>query len=154
MIMASRWLRWSPLLFVLLVSGCASDSAGNRAASLEPPLFHEARAVDLLINFPGWEAVSITKPDTSEGGFLPFYHRAEAEQALARLNTRHNLAVVICGFCYSPEEELEQQAAWKLILGNLGYRRIVFTRATREGKLNGSPVICDLRLTSEISSSN
>jgi hypothetical protein len=139
--------RFATLLLVLLLSGCGSPGPArpSRAAARH---FHEESAANLVVSFPGWQAISITRPDTSQDGFLPFYNRAQALQALRSLKTEHNLAVVVCSFNYTAEQESEQRQAWRSILGGLGFRRVVFLRAGPTRKLNGLLVVEDASLPS------
>ena len=123
-----------------LLAGCASTQTASR------PLFHEEAKADVIVQFPGWESISITKPDTGENGFLPFYRRDDAERRLAQLMTRRNLAVVVCNFTYTADQQAEQQKAWTSIFSKLGYHRVVFLHAGRTRGVNGLIVVKDVRL--------
>ena len=135
------------LLVLLLLTGCSSTEPTAQ------PRFREEAAADLVVNFPGWQYTSITRPDTTEGGFMPFYDRVQVQQALAHLKTGHNLAVVVVSHNYTPEQDLEHRQTWSSILGGLGYRRIVFLRAGVTSRLNGLRILEDVQLQARVPTS-
>ena len=114
----------------------------------EHPRFHEEAKADVIVHFPGWESISITKPNTAEGGFLPFYRRDDAERRLAQLMTRRNLAVVVCNLTYTQDQQAEQQMAWNSIFAKLGFHRVVFLHAGPTRGVNGLVVVKDVQLDS------
>ncbi len=77
---------------------------------------------------------------------MQFYNLAQAQQALKRLPLERDLAVIICGVNYTPEQEREHQQTWSCILAELGFRRVVFVRARETTRLNGSLILQDVQL--------
>jgi hypothetical protein len=135
-------LRASSVVLLLLVCACSSTHTANH------PKFHEASKANVIIQFPSWDAICITKPAVKEGHFAPFCRRPEAEQRLARMNTPRHLAVVICNYYMPADQQLDDQKAWSEIFSKLGFERVVFLRAGEEGSgPNGLPVLKDVLLT-------
>ena len=112
--------------------------------------FHEEAKADVVVQFTSWEAISITKPDTTEGRFTQFYRRPEAERRLEGFRTGHNLAVVVCAFNYAPERQAEHQREWQSIFSRLGFHRVVFVRPTLNSRLNGAEIVLDTQLDSVV----
>jgi hypothetical protein len=136
-------LGWAAgLVPVFLLSGCSSTPVTHAVR------FREAARTDVVVMFSSWDLITITKPDTREDGFLPLFHRPEAEKILAQPGIPRNLAVVICGFTYNRQQETEQQAAWASIFSDLGFQRLVFVRPPWNKKLNGAVVMKDVQLGS------
>src|ERR1041385_6240956 len=106
------------LLSILLFTSCSSTPANPHGR------FHEEAQADVILRFAGWNSIRITKPDTTEAGFMPVYNFEEAQKVLAKTAIGKNLAVVICGFAYKTDEEAKQQSTWSSVLGGLGYRRV------------------------------
>jgi len=137
--------RAAGLLALLLLASCASNSANHQPVVR----FHEQDASDVILHFSSWDLITIYKPNTRDGdGFLPLYRRAEAEQVLARPEVAHNLAVVICGYNYSLEQEAYLQEQWASLLGGLGFHRLVFLRSGGVRKINGLTVLKEVQLGS------
>src|SRR4029077_6415106 len=110
------------LLAMLLCCSCSSTPANSHGR------FHEEAETDVVLRFAGWNSIRITKPDTTEDGFMPVYNLDEAERVLGKPGIGRNLAVVVCGFGYGNEEEVKQQNAWATVLSRLGYHRVTFVR--------------------------
>lgn len=132
----------------VLFSACSSMQSGQSAALRR---FHEEAACDVVVEFPGWQAIAITKPDTDQGGFRSFFTRAEAEQKLAKLPVNRHLAVVAYRFNYSEKDQVEHQQAWGAIFKKLGFQRVVFVRALEDRHINGAIVLRDMPLTASAS---
>jgi hypothetical protein len=127
-------------LLVFLFCSCSSTSITQRQ------YFHDESKADVILQFPSWEAITFTKPNTVEGHFMPFYTRAEAERRLEGFQNSRNLAVVVCALSYSPQQEAVQQREWKSIFSRLGYRRVIFVRPTFTDRVNGSEIVRDMQL--------
>jgi hypothetical protein len=124
----------------VLLSACAATQSNK-------PRFHEEASSDVIIDFPGWSAISISKPNTSEGLFTSLFTRNELEARLAKLPVPHNMAVIACELNYTEEERAEQQQAWGAIFKKLGFQRVVFVTGQRGHTVNGSYVVKDMILT-------
>jgi hypothetical protein len=127
-------------LAALLLCSCASNPVGGHAR------FHNQADCDAIVRFSSWELITINKPDTREGGFLPLYHLPEAEKVLGRPDYPHRLAVVICGSFLSVSQEADLQKKWVAIFGGFGYQRVVFLRGAYHDQVNGLVVIRDVPL--------
>ena len=138
-------------VLALLLCACTATKPIPQASSAR---FHERDKADLIVQFTSWQAINITRPDTSDGHFLPFYSRGETERKLAELQTPRNLAVVICNVVYSPEQESANLAEWNSILGGLGYHRAVYVRANSSQNLNGAQILKDNPLHTMVQAAN
>jgi hypothetical protein len=149
--MKTKFLSNGVALFAVtvLLSACATTQT-NQTASL--PRFREEAASDVVVQFPGWSAISITKPNTDEGRFRTFFNRTEAEAKLANLPVRHNMAVISYDFNYSEKEQAEHQQVWGAIFKKLGYKRVVFVCGKHGQTINGAFVVKDMALTDQASS--
>lgn len=132
----------------VLFSACSSMPTSQSNAL---PRFHEEATTDVVVEFPGWQAIAITKPNTDQGGFRNFLTRPQVEQQLAKLPVRHNLAVVAYRFNYSQKDQAEHQEAWSGIFKKLGFQRVVFVRAIQDRQINGALVLRDMPLTASVS---
>jgi hypothetical protein len=126
--------------FVCFVVSCAHPPV-LEADTL--PRFHEGAAADVVVRFSRWNTIFILRPDTRQGGFLPIFNREDVAHWVDRPDIRHDLAVVLVGFSYSPEQEEELFSAWKSLLGEHGFRRIVMLRAGLNNKIDGLPILHD-----------
>src|SRR5437764_12484236 len=134
----------------LLLSSCASIPDGTGTAGTAHVRFNQQAESDAIVRFSSWDLITITKPDTREGGFLPLYRLPEAEKVLARPDFPHHLAVVICGCFLSAAQETDLQTKWTSVLGRMGYQRVVFLRAGYKEQVNGLQVTKDLPLTQRV----
>ncbi len=140
------WL--SSVGITLWLCGCASSGWSDARWGFDPggPRFREEGATDVVVRFLSWDSITITKPDTREGGFLPTYKREQAERVLRRLEIEHRLAVVVCSRTLSREQQATLQAGWRSIFSGLGFERVVFLRARDNLSVNGCSILDDLHL--------
>ena len=127
----------------VLLGACAATQT-NKTAAL--PRFHEEASCDVIVQFPGWSAICISKPNTDEGNFTSLFTRNEAEAKLAGLPVHHNLAVISCEMNYPEKEQAEQQQTWGAIFKKLGFQRLVFVSGQRRHTVNGAYVVRDMML--------
>lgn len=85
----------------------------------------------------------MTRPDLRTGGFLTVLTRARLEQQLKTQRSERNLAVVVLGFKFSPEEEAQLVAEWNELLAGCGYRRVVILRTGRGKGTDGLLIVRD-----------
>lgn len=124
----------------LFVPGCYTQH--NIVDSM--PKFHDGGYANVVIRFYQWDDIFIVKPDHREGGFLRALKREEIASTLSALKEPRDMVVVVMGCTYKPEEQKKVVDAWKAILQEQGYKRIVCLRASDDDQnLNGMPVIGD-----------
>lgn len=135
------WLLLSTLL-PWLATSCANTGArwGEGYGH-----FHEAAATDMVLRFYRWDSIYMTKPQTRENGFLPILSRDDIARQVQRHNIARNLAVVVVGFTYSIDPGSPLVRDWKAILGEQGFRRVVFLRASGNDldRIDGLPILLD-----------
>ena len=85
---------------------------------------------------------------------MPVYNFEEAQKVLAKTAIGKNLAVVICGFAYKTDEEAKQQSTWSSVLGGLGYRRVTFVRLGNGDRVNGCPILNEIKLDNVVKRGN
>ncbi len=129
----------------VLLGACAATQTDKTAVAL--PRFHEEASCDVIVQFPGWSAIVISKPNTDEGNFTSLFTRHEAEARLAELPVHHNLAVVACELSYPEEEQAEQQQTSGSHLKKLGFQRLVFVSGQRRHTVDCACVIKEMMLT-------
>ena len=127
-------------LVALLTCSCSSS---NQAPARH---FHEAAVANVIISFPGWDSISITRPQMAQNGFMNFYDRSDIGPVLRQIPAERELAVIVCGFAYSAEQESEQQKVWSSLLADAGFRRAVFVRADSPEHINGAVIVRELQL--------
>jgi hypothetical protein len=132
------------ILGALLMSSCISTSP--QTATPPERHFHEASTANVIISFPGWNSISITRPQMAQDGFMNFYDRAQIGPLLRRIPAERELAVIVCGFAYSAEQETDQQKIWSSLLADAGFRRVVFVRADSPSQINGAVIVRELQL--------
>jgi hypothetical protein len=120
-------------------SGCetARPAADTRSR------FQEEASADLILRFSRWDTIYMTRPDLRVGGFLTVLTRASLEHQLKTQPLEHNLAVVVLGFRFSPEEEAQLAGEWNELLAGCGYRRVVILRTGRGKTTDGLLIVRD-----------
>jgi hypothetical protein len=122
------------ILGAIMLCSCATDQ--NRVVR-----FQQEEQTDVVVHFLDWKSISITRPDTSEGGFLPLYDKAQAEDRLQHLETGRGLAVVTYSYTLGPVQEAEAVDYWTRTFTDLGFERLVFLRARGGRSINGLAVL-------------
>lgn len=133
---------WQLVLLVGLMSfstSCSTVSLGR---------FYEEKSANVILEFYGWEAIYMTRPDTRQDGYLPLLSRAQVEHELGNRVMPHDLAVVVIGNTYSATQVPQLAGEWKQLLGERGFRRVVFLRAGTGKRINGLPIIEDSIISS------
>jgi hypothetical protein len=126
--MAGMWLPrrgFGLALLCFMFAGCET-TAPRAEARLR---FHESASADLILRFNRWHAIYMMRPETGAGGFLPILNRADLERDLKAQRLEHNLAVVIVGAPFSPEQEAKLARDWDALLAGDGFRRVVLLQA-------------------------
>src|ERR1017187_5912557 len=128
-----------PLVCILL-SGCAS----TRKSAHARPRFREASSANAVLQFSSWEYTFLTRPRYDDHGFLLQVPREKVGQVLEKLNLKkRELAVVVIGWNYNPEQMRQLVGDWKTILGGCGFQRVVVLKSSGTKELNGSLIIDD-----------
>jgi hypothetical protein len=126
----------------LFIAGCSTPEA----TASRPRRFHEASRADVVLQFSSWNYTFLIQPRYDENGFLRPVRPESIGRLLDRFNVRRDLAVVVIGWTYGPQEINRLVAEWKSVLGGCGFRRAVFLRSHIYNKLNGSLIIDDSTL--------
>lgn len=128
----------------LLISGCASTHPATQARRQ----FREARSANVVLQFSSWEYTFLLQPRYDENGFLLQVPRDKVGQVFQRLNVqKRDLAVVVIGWSYTPEQMKQLVADWKTILGGCGFQRLVVIKSNGSKQINGSWIIDDSNLS-------
>jgi hypothetical protein len=138
----NRILAFAALLPVitLSVSGCYTppEAVDNL------PKFRESASASVVVRFYRWDHLLLVQPEYRDAGFLRPLKREDIGPAFNSLHVRRDMAVVVLGFNYQPGEQREIVEAWKVMLREQGFRRIVCLRSNDDSKkLNGLSVIED-----------
>lgn len=123
----------------LSVSGCYTPSATVDTA----PRFHEGVNVNVVLEFYKWDNFFIKHPDWRDNGFLRPLKRDDLGGALTTLRVQRDMAVVILGWNYTPEQTAQIIENWKSILRTQGFRRIVCLRGNENDEVDGKVIIDD-----------
>ena len=123
-----------------LLSGCASTPSAGHAARH----FHEAKTANAVLQFSSWDYTFLTQPRYDDNGFLLPVARGKVGEVLNQMNVqKRDLAVVVLGWNYNPEQLAKLVADWKTILGGCGFQRVVVLKSSGSKQINGSLVIDD-----------
>jgi len=122
----------------VILSGCASTQSSANAKH-----FHESKAVNVVLQFSSWEYTFMLRPRYDDNGFLLQVPREKIGTVLNQMGVqKRDLAVVVVGWTYAPDQLQKLVTDWKMILGSCGFQRVVILKS--HGKeLNGSLVIDD-----------
>ena len=123
-------------LAVVCIAGCA-------ASGRKPVRFHEGSRANVVLQFSSWDYTFMVQPRYDEDGFLRPVRRDSLNQVCDDFKVPRDMAVVVIGWSYSPEDLGHLVAQWKTILGGCGFRRVVFLHSNAYNRLNGSLVIDD-----------
>jgi hypothetical protein len=85
----------------------------------------------------------MTQPDAHEGRFLTIFNRDNIAAEITRRVANHNLAVIVMGDLYNPDQEAALFSEWKSLLGSCGFQRVVFLRFGRGKQIDGLPIVHD-----------
>ena len=118
-------------ILALLATSCATTG------------FKEAKATDLEIRFNTWDSITITKPDTREGGFLPVLQLSELGDEIAKRVISRELAVVVVVNNYDESQAASIGAKMKGHLAAHGFKRVVALRGSDVVPIAGLPVAFD-----------
>jgi hypothetical protein len=140
-----EYLRWSALASLAWLLGSCAGVGPQQTASEIRPRFHDGAAVDMVLRFNKWDAITMTKPNTrDEGGFLPLYARDDIGREVVRRNIPRNTAAVVMSRFYRDPPQLAQLSQeWTLYLNEQGFRRVVILHAGPGEDIDGLPVLND-----------
>lgn len=128
-----------PLVLGLL-SGCASTSSSTQSSRR----FHEAKAANVVLQFSSWEYTFLLRPRYDDNGFLLQVPREKIGQVFSQMNVqKRDLAVVVVGWSYAPDQLRKLVAEWKTVLGGCGFQRVVVVKSSGSKEIDGSLVIDD-----------
>ena len=105
--------------------------------------FHEGANASVVLHFHRWDTINMLRPDTREGGFLPFLDRDGVRRALAAHQVNRNLVVVVLGHSFSPEFETDLVREWNAFLSAEGFQRVVLLRSGFTNEIDGLIIIKD-----------
>ena len=121
--------------------------SGCETAPLQPvdtrPRFHESADASVILHFHRWDTINMLRPDTREGGFLPFFDRDGMRRALVAHHFGRTLAVVVLGHSFSNEFETELVRDWNAFLFSEGFQRVVLLRSGFSKDIDGLIIIHD-----------
>ena len=133
-----NFIRFVPCLIFLFAVSCASTPPKTVETR---PLFHETASSDVVFQYFSWKTIYMTRPDSHEDGFYPILKRENVTDQIKKRNLGRNLAVVLVGYIYTPDQEAAMFHDWESLLGDCGYRRVVFVRTPSSKKIDGLPII-------------
>ena len=123
----------------VLLSGCASTAPSAHASRH----FNEAKAANVVLQFSSWEYTFLLQPRYDDNGFLLQVPREKVGEVLKQMNVQQrDLAVVVVGWNYAPDQLHKLVADWKTILSGCGFHRVVVLKSAGK-ELNGALVIDD-----------
>ncbi|MSU57302.1 MAG: hypothetical protein EXS35_03820 [Pedosphaera sp.] len=134
------------ILFAIVASAMCAWFAGcqtARPAADIRPRFHEGASADVVLHFHRWDTIYMLRPDTRQGGFLPFFTRDGVKVELADRQPVRDLAVVILGYNFSPEIEAGLVRDWTQFLSAEKFKRVVLVRAGWGHEIDGLLIIRD-----------
>jgi hypothetical protein len=123
----------------ITVSGCNTAPQAKDTR----PRFNESLSTSVAVEFYKWDNFFITKPDYREGGYRRPLQTDLLDNALNELNIQKDLAVVVLGWNYDAPTIAKIVTEWKSILGERGFKRVVWLRANENNKLDGKVIIED-----------
>jgi hypothetical protein len=139
---------------LLLICACMVATSVLCSCSSPTPIsadsrarFHDSSSANVILRYYTAERVYLIKPEYREDGYLIDLTPTTLAPAFDRLQVQRNLAVVVLGWSYT-DAQLESMAAdWKIVLQNLGFKRVVSVRATgRKNDAEEALIISDTRL--------
>jgi hypothetical protein len=119
----------------------APDKKGGKSSKASG--FREANATDLVLEYYRPDTIYMKQPDAHEGRFLTIFNRDNIAAEITRRVANHNLAVIVMGDLYSPDQEAALFSEWKSLLGSCGFQRVVFLRFGRGKQIDGLPIVHD-----------
>ena len=131
-------------LVVVVLSGCASTQSSAPVVRH----FHEAKAANVVLQFSSWEYTFLLRPRYDDNGFLLQVPREKIGQVFRQMDIqKRDLAVVVVGWSYAPDQLHKLVTDWKMILGGCGFQRVVVLKSSGSKQLDGSLVIDDSNLS-------
>lgn len=129
----------------LLALACLT-SCSSTPKTAQGPRFFEEGAANLVIRYSSDTAIFRLKPDGHEGPFYRIYTREQLCQEDATRAGRRDLAVVLIGYQWTPELDLQVKQGWVETLRQLNYRRVVLLRSGSSDQVNGLRVVEDRQI--------
>ena len=123
-----------------LLSGCQTAPVQSVESGQR---FHESANASVVLHFHRWDTINMLRPDTREGGFLPFLDRDGVRRLLAANGVNRNLVVVVLGHSFSAEFESNLVRDWNDFLSGEGFQRVVLLRSGFTKEIDGLIIIKD-----------
>jgi hypothetical protein len=136
-----RLLTWG--LGLALVGFWFSGCETARPAADTQSRFHEDVSADLILRFSRWDTIYMMRPQLRSDGFLAILTRASLDHQLKTQPLDHNLAVVVLGFRFPPEQEAQLAGEWNELLAGCGFRRVVILRTGKGKSTDGLLIVRD-----------
>lgn len=105
--------------------------------------FKEAKNTNLELRFNTWDSITITKPDTREGGFEQVLQLSELADQINKHKIGRELAVVVVVNNY---DEIQAAKIGATLTGHLaahGFKRVVALRGSEHMPIAGLPIAFD-----------
>jgi hypothetical protein len=115
------------------------DKKGGKAAM--GSTFREGNAVDLVLEYFRPDTIYMKRPDAHDGPFLTIFTRDNIAPEITRRVVNHNLAVIVMGYIYNPDQEAALFSEWESLLGGCGFQRVVFLRGAKYKSIDGLPIV-------------
>ncbi len=112
--------------------------------------FHEDATTDVVLCHYRWEHINLTRPDYREDGFLVTLSRSSLGPAFDRLHVKRDLAVVVFGLYYTPEQLASVTGDWATLLRGHGFKRVVCVQGNADEGIDGLPIIDDTARSDEM----
>jgi len=136
------------LLLLSLLGGFLSGCASTQSSAQANHHFHESKSANVVLQFSSWEYTFLLRPRYDDNGFLLQLPREQIGEVLNRMQVqKRDLAVVVVGWNYGPDQLGKIVTDWKTILGGCGFQRVVVIKSRGGKELNGSLVIDDSNLS-------
>ena len=117
------------------------DKRGGKSSKASR--FREANATDLVLEYYRPDTIYMKQPDAHGGRFLTIFNRDNIAAEITRRVANHNLAVIVMGYLYNPDQEAALFSEWKSLLGSCGFQRVVFLRFGRGQQIDRLPIVHD-----------
>lgn len=128
---------------IFLLNGCQSAKP-NPQANFQR--FHEADQVSAVFKYDSWNYIFMLQPPVMEGGYRRILKVEDLRPVILSQDISRNLAVVLVGWQYTPDDLYHLGQRWNEVLRAEGFQRVVCIKTMNEKKLNGCPVVFDSAL--------
>ncbi len=147
--MSMKLLKWGTAVILAgMLAGCATAPRNELAK------YTDEQYTDVIVHFLSWQSITVAKPDTRAGGFLPLYDKTSVEPILQSQSFGHGQAAVTCSYTLGPDLEAEVQQYWIDTFTALGFDKIVFLRANGAHRVDGMGILRVVDLNPKLASEN